>query len=274
MANRKLPFGYHIRDGQIQIEEQEAQVVRMIFDGYTESPSYGRLADKLNGQDVPYTPGKRWNKNMVARMLQDGRYIGGSAYPQIVTPEAFHRAQAARPDVTGTAERPEIKDIRILARCGICHGLMQRERKDNWLCPNCVGSFAKIRDDNLILGVERLLRKLREQPDTVAFSPVPADGDETAQDTQARFTDEMEKSEFDEEAAKAAALASAAARFDALGSEDYETMRIRYILAHAEQVDGLDTALLRQITTAVLIHPSGALSLELKNGQNTRSEHT
>ena len=46
-------------------------------------------------------------------------------------------------------------------------------------------------------------------------------------------------------------------------------MRIQYILARSEQADGLDVELLRQITAAVLIHPSGAVSLELKNGQTT-----
>ena len=77
----------------------------------------------------------------------------------------------------------------------------------------------------------------------------------------------MDKPEFDESAATAMALSRAAARFNALGSEDYETMRIRYILASAEQHDGLDIVLLRQITSAILIYPTGAVSLKLKNSQ-------
>ena len=58
MANRKLPFGYRIRNGQIQTEEHETEVVRMIFDCYAAGMSYSRLTDKLNGQGVPYVPGK------------------------------------------------------------------------------------------------------------------------------------------------------------------------------------------------------------------------
>lgn len=268
MANRKLPFGYHIQGGQIQIEEHEAEVVRLIFDCYAEYPSYNRLTAALNGQDIPYTPGKRWNKNMAARILRDGRYMGG-AYPQIITPESFHRAQVARPDVTGTVERPEIKDIRILARCAACHGPMRRERKDNWFCPSCAGTFAKIRDNNLIQCVVHLLDRLRERPDAVLPSPAPDGENETIRCAQARFAEAMDAPEFDEGAAKAAALALAAAQLDALGSADYEAMRIQYILARSEQADGLDVELLRQITAAVLIHPSGAVSLELKNGQTT-----
>ncbi len=81
------------------------------------------------------------------------------------------------------------------------------------------------------------------------------------------FAQELENEEFDESAARAKAVSLAAARFNALGSEDYETMRIQYILAKTEQNGGLDTALLRQITSAILIHPTGEISLKLKNGQ-------
>ena len=267
MAIRRLPFGYHIRDGQIQVEENEAQIVRMIFDRYTEHPSYNRLASELNDQDIPYVPGKPWNKNMVARVLQDERYLGSSAYPQIVTPESFQRAKAAKPDVSGTADCAEIKDIRILARCGLCYGPMRRERKDRWHCPQCMDSPASIKDNHLILCVDRLLRGLIEQPETVPPSPAVSADDEAIQRAQDDFTQELDKPEFDESAATAKALSLAAAKFNALGSEDYETMRIRYILASAEQHDRLNIVLLRQIASAILIYPTGAVSLKLKNSQ-------
>ena len=92
---------------------------------------------------------------------------------------------------------------------------------------------------------------------------------------QKEFNEAIQCDEFDESATKAKAFSLAAARFNALGSEDYETMRIQYILARAEQSDGLDVELLRQITSAILIHPSGAVSLKLKNGQIIeRSDYT
>jgi len=132
-----------------------------------------------------------------------------------------------------------------------------------------MGSPAHIKDEYLMLCVDRLLRRLRDQPDIADPSPAP-DAEyegETVQQAQASFAAELDKPEFDEDAAQSAALALAAARFDALSSQDYETMRIRYTLDHAERADGLDTALLRQIAAAVLIHPTGAVSLQLKNKQ-------
>ena len=267
MLNRKLPFGYRIRDGQIQIAGDEAETVRMIFERYIAGVSYDRLAGELNGHGVPYAPGKRWNKNMVARILQDERYLGGSAYPQIVTQESFRHARAAKPDVSGTRSCAEIKDIRILARCGLCHGPMRRTRRNYWLCPHCMDSPASIQDDHLIQCVTQLLRRLCEHPDAIAPSPaVPADN-EAVQSAQDRFIQELDKPEFDEGAAKSAALALASAQFNALDSSDYETMRLQYILEQTEPHDGLDTNLLHQIVSAILIHPNGSVSLRLKNSQ-------
>lgn len=267
MAIRKLPFGYRIQNGQIQIAEHEAEVVRMIFDRYAEYPSYGRLTDKLNGHDVPYVPGKPWNKNMVARVLQDERYLGSSTYPQIVTPEAFQRAKAAKPDVSGTADCSEIKDIRILARCGLCYASMQRERKDRWRCLHCMDSPVSIKDGHLVLCVDRLLRRLREQPDTITLSSAIPTDDEAVQCVQDNFAYELDKPEFDESTVTAKALALAAARFNVLDSGDYETMRLQYILENSKPQDGLDTGLLRQTASAILIYPTGAVSLKLKNSQ-------
>lgn len=98
-------------------------------------------------------------------------------------------------------------------------------------------------------------------------APVAEGENEAVQTAQERLACELERTEFDEVAAKTQVIALASARFDALGSGDYETMRLRYLLGDAKPCDGLDSELLRQTAAAVLIHPSGAVSLKLRNGQ-------
>lgn len=267
MANRKLPFGYCLRNGQVREETTEAEMVRLIFRRYGEGASYGTLADELNALGCPYAPGRPWNKNMVARILQDGRYLGNAEYPPLLPPELFHQAQSARPDVSGRLERPEIKDIRVLARCAQCGEPMRRMRKNCWYCSNCMASPSKIMEEALILCVAQLLRSLREHSETISPAPAAEDENEAVQTAQDLFAHELEQAEFDEAAAKAQVIALVSARFNALGSGDYETMRLRYLLSRAKPCDGLDSELLRQIAAAVLIHPSGAVSLKLKNGQ-------
>lgn len=267
MANRMLPFGYCVQNGQIHVVEPAANIVRTIFQRYVEGLSYGKLAEELNGQDVPYATGKRWNKNMVARILQDERYSGNSTYPQIIAPESFRQARIAKPDVAGTTEYREITHIRRLARCSICHGHMHRERKNSWRCPQCMESPTSIKDAHLILCVGQLLHRLCEHPDTAVPSPAAPKESATIQTAQAEFDQELNKPEFDEAAATGKAIALAVAKFDVMSSEDYETMLIRYILTNAGQQNGLDVGLMNQIAAAILFHPSGAVSIRLKNGQ-------
>ena len=63
MANRKLPFGYCMQNGQICVVDAEAEIVRMIFTSYAEGNSYETLAEWLNDGRHIYFPGKQWNKN-------------------------------------------------------------------------------------------------------------------------------------------------------------------------------------------------------------------
>lgn len=264
MAYRKLPFGYCMQTGQVVVANTEAEIVRMIFTSYAAGNSYEMLAEWLNAGTHTYSPGKRWNKNTVARILQDERYLGNSVYPAILTADAF---RTRKPGASGKRNHPQIKDIRILARCGVCGQAIRRERQDSWSCPHCMISMVKFNDKHLIDSAAELLQGLYTHPNIVASLPAAdmESGDILA--AKGSLARELEDETFNEFSARAKAILLAAARFDALGSEDYETMRIQYILARTEQNGGLDTVLLRQITSAILIHPAGAVSLRLKNGQ-------
>jgi hypothetical protein len=216
----------------------------MIFTSYAEGNSYETLAEWLNHGEHAYFPGRRWNKNTLARILQDERYLGNGVYPAILAAVAFQRR---KPAASGKLNHPQIKDVRVLARC--------------------MTSAVNSTDKRLMDSVAELLQGLCRHPDAVVSLPaadMESEGILAAKDS---LTHELENGEFDEATARAKAISLAAARFDALGSEDYETMRIQYILARAEQNGGLDTALLRQITSAILIFPTGEVSLRLKNRQ-------
>lgn len=52
-------------------------------------------------QEIPYYKGRLWNKNMVARILEDERYIGAKEYPQIIMPEQFQLVSDKRKQMYG-----------------------------------------------------------------------------------------------------------------------------------------------------------------------------
>ena len=168
MANRKLPFGYCMQNGQICVADAEAEIVRIIFTSYAEGNSYETLAEWLNDGRHIYFPGKQWNKNTLARILQDERYLGNSVYPAILTADAFQRR---KPASSGKLIHPQIKDIRILAHCGVCGKPIQRERTDTWRCPHCMASAVDSTDRRLMDRVTELLQGLCQHPDAAAELP-------------------------------------------------------------------------------------------------------
>ena len=102
MGNRKQPFGYKMEFGEIVPQPQEAETVRSIYLQYLAGASFKQLAEQLQTEDAPYDVDKPWNKNMVARILEDDRYIGRKNFPALIEAEQFRAAQERRKEM-----RPE-----------------------------------------------------------------------------------------------------------------------------------------------------------------------
>ena len=88
LKNRNIPFGYCVINGKYAINEIEAQAVREIFENYINGKSLKTIAAEMQ---IPYNSGKTvWNKNMVARVLENRKYIGENGYPRIISDEKFN----------------------------------------------------------------------------------------------------------------------------------------------------------------------------------------
>lgn len=267
MKIRKLSYGYCIQNGKICVDERSADTVRMIFDRYVQLASYEKLADLLECQGIPYMAGKRWNKNIVARILKDSHYMSDDTYPAVLSQEIFRRAEAANAWSCDSPERIQlIKNLRALIRCPSCGGSMMRNFLANWRCPDCMKTSVQLTDETLIATVTELLTQLKGQAHKIEIPSIVPERN-TGHDLEEALYQELNSGELDEKSVKSKAIALASAQFNTLGSEDYETMRIKYMLSHREQDGELDAGLLFDITSAILLHSSGAVSLKLKNGQ-------
>ena len=77
MANRYLPFGYIIIDGEICINEPEAELIRAIFELYAKGKSYSGIAERCMLTGIRYNlDSDKWNKNMVKRIIENDKYTG------------------------------------------------------------------------------------------------------------------------------------------------------------------------------------------------------
>ena len=221
MGNRKQPFGYKMEFGEIVPQPQEAEAVRSIYLQYLAGASFKQLAEQLQTEDVPYDVDKPWNKNMVARILEDDRYIGEKFFPALIPTEQFHAAQERRKEM-----RPEYKQTPA-----------QKELRR--LCGGTV-------PDSVARRVLKILNQVVDDPQLIK---IEASGVPTTEDIRQRRL-ELDKLLYtppvDEEIARQKAMELAVLTLVHVEMEEYETHRLRSIFGKQTKLRDLDANLLKQ----------------------------
>jgi hypothetical protein len=239
MGNRKLPFGYQMRMGEIVRNEPEAKAVQDIFLQYTLGASLREIAEQMSKTDPTYDEGKSWNKNMIARILENSKYTGVDSYPKLVDIKLFEAAAEKRPTKQRLPERTPAQ--KALKR--VCSKLPTPEIEKE---------------------VMYLLGRLTEKPERITQpteTPAP-----THTNTQAELDEVLNTQPLDEDAARSLICKLAREQYDAIGNEEYETERLRRLFAAFECTAELNAELLQSAVSAVLVTRQ-AVRLQLKNGQ-------
>ena len=81
MGNRKLPFGYQMRMGEIVRNELEAKAVQDIFLQYTLGASLKEIAEQMS---------------KTGRILENAKYTGADSYPKLVDIKLFETTAEKR----------------------------------------------------------------------------------------------------------------------------------------------------------------------------------
>ena len=240
-SNRKWPFGYKMEFGEIVLHPAEAETVRWIYDHYLAGASYNALVDKLRERGIPYDGDKPWNKNMAARILADRRYTGEGGFPSIIPEGQFHMVQAQRQERTTPCQKsPAQKELRKL-----CGG-----SPPAWV-------------ERQVLG---LLNRLIQRPELIAC-PVPEAKPLSEVDKLRRELDELlHCPPVDETRARRLAFRLAALQLNAIGPEEYETLRLRRLFQNRRPMMELEQELLHESVRRITVS-NGTVTILLKNNQ-------
>ena len=239
MGNRKLPFGYQMRMGEIIRNEPEAKAVRDIFLQYTLGASLKEIAEQMSKTGPTYDEGKSWNKNMVARILENAKYTGTDSYSKLVDIKIFEVV----------AEKRQTKQC-----------LPERTPAQKALRRVC----SKPPTPEIEQQVTHLLVRLAEQPACITQpekQPTPI-----YSTTHAELDDILNTQPLDEAAARSLICKLAQEQYDAIGNEEYETARLRRLFTAFECTAELNAELLQSAVSAVLVTRQ-TVRLQLKNGQ-------
>lgn len=236
-SNRKQPFGYKLEKGVVINHPIEHGEVQYIYVAYEQGATFQVLADEMQKKGIPYDGDKPWNKNMIARILADPRYIGMDGYPQLITERQFYAVAERR----GKRNTPSQKTP------------MQKYLKRQY--------GIDVTSD-VELGIKTLMERLRENPQQIAVPITQPDTSAEVKVLQEQIDALLKAMPVDEVQAKQTAMRLAEAQYESLGNAEYETLRIRHIFRR----NANDTALLRQTATEVTAR-NGAINIRLKNQQ-------
>lgn len=176
MTNRKILYGYQIRNGALEIVPEEQRIVRMVFTLYNAGASYQNISDSLDQQNIPYSvDAPAWNKHKVKRLLENPRYIGRDGYPAMLDAADF---QAARDKTAEKVrrqpgrEKPPIAHLTSYLRC-TCGAKMTRigggwqdSDKVYLKCANCSSTVIMDMDAMVTEIVQQFRAHEYQAPDT------------------------------------------------------------------------------------------------------------
>ena len=240
MGNRKLPFGYHMELGKIVLHPPEAVLVKHVFQAYIAGESYNSLVEWLREQKIPYDVGRVWNKNMVARILENRRYIGDKGYPAILQEETMTSAIKKRSAKQVTTHITEAQ--KILRRLSGWTETKQIEQQ--------------------VLG---LLNMLLNNPERIqVVSPHPKSENV---ELQRQLDAVLSCQPIDEDAAQELIRSIASVQYSAIDADEYESIRLRRIFAQHPVMRELDAKLLKTTVSAIRVYSDKSIAIRLKNNQ-------
>ena len=245
MSIRRQPFGYQICGGRVAVNDSEADIVKYIFRAYIGGSSFNDIKLSLLNQPVAYDVDKAWNKNMIARILGDRRYVGTDVYPQIISCEELKVAESIRTSKVPTDTRSEAQ--RLLYKLSDKRPAMQTEAD--------------------VLGI---INALIYDPDLIKEQETAREVTETLE-LQQGFDDLLLVQPIDKVRAKQLIFQMAAAQYSAIDNSEYETARLQRIISKCEPLTELDADLLAKIVDKVIVNRISTQVI-LKNGQIINSE--
>lgn len=265
---RKLPYGYRMAGGEIQIFPQERDIVVGIFDQYLAGVGPVKIAARLNERGVCYQADNPiWNKCQLYRILSDERYAGTDSYPPIISADRLvavqntlesNKSYCAPDDVLARS----VAD-KLTCSCGV---ELKRDRLKLWQCPEC---GKEVLSGDIESNVRMQMLRLRDNPKLAehgkreSYSPTGEIMRTTSEIRRALNSRDVNERECRQKILRCAAL-----KYEA-----YQPDHTEYIKRVVEAVppeqwaeDAGITEVIRKTVSEIIIDAPGALRIRLKNG--------
>ena len=274
--NRRIPFGYQMKNGEIVTEPRELYAVSKIFADYLKGKSLLEISRSMQEERIPYHPGEDfgWNKNMVKRILENEKYLGTETYPQLISADIFHRANNKKiKKATNICIVPdELKEIRNITLCAECRKRLFRNQNGTWNCKTYrCSEFEYVATDQMILSaVLNILNSAIANPSLLdveaEMSVYTPNGEVVKQKNE--ISRLMDSTDIEYDRIKAAILELAELKYECCSYDDVpqKTVLLKEIMKGVKRLNTLDVELLLKCAEHITVSHNATIGLELING--------
>ena len=274
---RYLPFGYGMQNGKLVIDPVEAKLVAGIYEEYSQGASLQKLVKWAQASGVKYRENAdKWNKAMIARILDCTWYVGSDEAPDLVSAELFCQVKEMRKnkaEVYGGALETEMRAVRRCLCCRRCGHALERVNHKNanyirWKCNTCHTETDYIPDIVLLETVKRLIQYLIKNPEIAVRGQEEHKISLRAHKLENEIRRDMHNPMIADETLLNMICEWAEEKYKecATGREEVQTRYIQSVLASAKDDGQADFPTFRQIIDSVLIAAEGQISIRLSNG--------
>lgn len=277
---RNIPFGYKYMNGIITLNNDESKIVIQIFTEYINGSSLLHISNLLIERKIEYQPKQiNWNKNKIKRIIEDKRYLGNDAYPQIITDEIYNQANSTK-DCRNTTKNidhsHDIHKLNIPILCPKCNLRMSRihysqsKINEKWVCKEC-GHSISIFDIELNNRITNMLNYIILNTHLIIDNSEFEKSKETIK-TENEINRMLESTQIDKSAIQQKIFELAAFKYTDLSSNGYISKELKTVFENTSPLTALSTELLKRTTTAIRLNSDTDISLILKNNQEIRRE--
>lgn len=277
MCIRTVPFGYAVEKGKKVIVADEAAVIIEVYEHYCSGETFKQIADSLTARGVKYLENdSQWNKNNVARLIDDLRYLGNEEYPQIVPAELYERVRTCREG--RSAKKAELhSDIKLIKDklvCGQCGKPFSRKNKwktrEKWICSSGCKCSVYLDDITIIRNINSVIANpmvcTLQGKNISSYTP-------TSNIT--RLTNDvnrmLEQTKIEFMTVANSILECASEKFDCCNIEVNDELT-HLILEMFAEATGFNEELIAQTVEQIIIDENGKIKLRVKSGVEIKGD--
>lgn len=292
MIQRHTPLGYKISNGKAVIVPETAAIVKNVFNAYLEGASTYQIAKILTEQGIQNASHKpSWNHGSIGNILENRKYLGDDFYPPMIDKDMFEQVQKRRIErkvqLGRTAQPNSFTNRHVFSgklRCGECGQTYRRYvehcnqagEKIKWKCKqyikrnrvSCQNLF--LTDDQIAVAFLEAINKLISMPTLLERRrpQLPVDNQVWSERISQQIREKIEGGKASAEEIKNLVFERARQQYQRSAIDDYEyqTDKIRQILAGLDKQEKFDSRIFEQTIQQVVIYKEGKISFQFING--------